>query len=250
MPDDKKTGGRFVSAPPPGINARDLPGKLIVIEGPDGSGRSTQVALLSEWLECAGFGVATMGLRRSDLLRRNIDVALARNVVTRLTLALMYATDFYDQLERLLIPALRAGSLVLADRYFFSLMARASVRGIDQDYLERIYEHAVKPDLTFRFRVSPEVAFEREFRKSQVISYWESGRDLYLAEDLYESFIQYQHLMRDEFDRLAARYAFVTVDGEASIPKLNETLRRHIAELIGIANTEYEPSPALRHLWR
>jgi dTMP kinase len=221
-----------------------------VIEGPDGSGRSTQVALLKEWLECAGYAVDTIGLRRSGLLARNIDVALAHNVVTRLTLALMYATDFYDQLERRLLPAMRAGFIVLADRYYFSLMARASVRGIDRTYTEGIYEHAIKPDLVFRLRVSPEVAFEREFKKSQVISYWESGRDMSLADNLYDSFVEYQRLMRREFDRLAKRHAFVDVDAEASIRDLNAVLRKHIAPTLSIKDTAYQPSAALAHYFR
>jgi dTMP kinase len=241
---------RFPSGPPPATAQGDLTGRLIVVEGPDGSGRSTQVALLKEWLESAGYGVETMGLRRSDLLARNIDVALSHNVVTRLTLALMYATDFYDQLERRVIPALRAGFVVLADRYIFSLMARAALRGIDSPYLEGIYEHAVRPDLTFRFRLPPEVAFDRSFSKTQVISYWESGRDLYLADDLYTSFVQYQRLMKREFDRLSRRHAFVDVDAEASIPELNAALRQHIAKLMGIRSIEYQPSPALHPLWR
>lgn len=245
-----ESGVRFPSGPPPGADTRELAGKLIVIEGPDGSGRSTQVTLLKEWLECAGFAVETIGLRRSDLLSRNIDVALAHNVVTRLTLALMYATDFYDQLERRLLSALRAGFIVLADRYYFSLMARAVVRGIDRTYMEGIYDHAVAPDLVFRLRVSPEVAFEREFRKSQLISFWESGRDMYLADDLYHSFVEYQRLMRKEFDRLAKRYHFVDVDAEASIIELNATLRKHIAAVLGIKDTSYQPSSALANVWR
>ncbi|HEY3235251.1 MAG TPA: thymidylate kinase [Polyangiaceae bacterium] len=250
LPAKRQIDARFPSGPPPGVAGDDLTGKLIVIEGPDGSGRSTQVVLLKEWLESEGYGVATMGLRRSNLLARNIDVVLAHNVVTRLTLALMYATDFYDQLQRLVIPALRAGFVVLADRYIFSLMARAAVRGIDRQYLEKIYAHAVRPDVTFRFRVSPEVAFDREFSKAPVISYWESGRDMYLADDLYHSFVQYQRLMLREFERLAKRHTFIDVDGEAPIPELNAVLRQHIATLMNIRNTRYQPTSALRHLWR
>jgi dTMP kinase len=241
---------RFPSGPPPGADALELPGKLVVIEGPDGSGRSTQVTLLKEWLECAGFAVETMGLRRSDLLSRNIDVALAHNVVTRLTLALMYATDFYDQLERRLLPAMRAGFIVLADRYYFSLMARAAVRGIDRAFIEGIYEHAIRPDLVFRLRVSPEVAFDREFRKSQVISYWESGRDMNLADNLYDSFVEYQRLMRREFDRLAKKNQFIDVEAEAPIRDLNTVLRKQIAGMLAIKDTSYQPSAALAQYWR
>ena len=116
---------------PAGQDLGRLSGTLIVVEGPDSSGRSTQIALLTEWLESQGFAVQTMGLRRSALIGRDIDALLARNVVTRYTLALMYATDFYDQLESRIIPALRSGMVVLADRYLYTLIARAVVRGIE-----------------------------------------------------------------------------------------------------------------------
>src|SRR5271156_2122279 len=171
---------------------RKLSGSLVVIEGTDGSGRSPQISLLTEWLESEGFAVQTMGLRRSYLVGEDIDGLLAENSVTRMTLALMYSTDFFDQLERRILPALRSGLIVLADRYIFTLIARAAVRGIGRDYLHGIYETALRPDLTFWLNVRPEVAFDREFKKSQTISYWESGRDMSLSNDLFQSFIRYQ----------------------------------------------------------
>ena len=120
---------RFYGIPLPGIKPEELSGSLIVVEGTDGSGRSTQISLLTEWLESEGFAVQTMGLRRSYLVGEDIDALLAENAVTRLTLALMYSTDFFDQLERRILPALRSGLIVLADRYIFTLIARAAVRG-------------------------------------------------------------------------------------------------------------------------
>ena len=118
-----------------GLNPAELNGTLIVVEGLDGSGRSTQITLLQEWLESEGFAVQTSGLRRSNLVGPDIDDLLAKNAVTRLTLALMYATDFFDQLERRIVPALRSGTVVLADRFIFTLIARSVVRGINRDYL-------------------------------------------------------------------------------------------------------------------
>jgi dTMP kinase len=171
---------RNYGLPLPGVNDEEFGGSLIVIEGMDGSGRSTQISLLTEWLESEGFAVETMGLRRSGLVAKDIDALLAENTITRMTLTLMYATDFYDQLEHRIIPALRSDFVVLADRYFYTLIARAVARGIERDYLNGLYEMAVRPDLTFWLNVRPEVAFEREFRKSHAISYWESGRDLSL----------------------------------------------------------------------
>jgi dTMP kinase len=250
----RRDGNHAASAPSapmlPGLDPIEMIGKLIVIEGPDGSGRSTQIMLLQEWLESAGFAVQTIGLRRSNLLARDIDGVLSKNVAGRLTIALLYATDFFDQLQNVMAPALRAGHVVLADRYTYSLIARSAVRGIDPGYLEGIYNLAIPPDLTFWLNVSPEEAFDREFKKSQAISYWESGRDLNLADDLYESFVLYQSLLRNEFDRLASRNGFIRIDGRRSIPKVNASLRRRIAKSLDIESSAYTPSPKLAHLWR
>lgn len=241
---------RFYGTPLPGVNPEELSGSLIVVEGTDGSGRSTQIALLTEWLESQGFAVETMGLRRSFLVGEDIDALLAENAVTRMTLALMYSTDFFDQLERRILPALRSGLIVLADRYIFTLIARSAVRGISRDYLHGIYEIALRPDLTFWLEVRPEVAFDREFKKSQTISYWESGRDMSLSNDLFQSFIRYQSMIGREFEYLSKRHGFLEIDGEASVPQVNRELRKKIAAHLGIGSTHYQPSHALAHLWR
>ena len=241
---------RFYGMPLPGVRPEELSGNLIVVEGADGSGRSTQISLLTEWLESEGFAVETMGLRRSYLVGEDIDALLAENAVTRLTLALMYSTDFFDQLERRILPALRSGLIVLADRYIFTLIARAAVRGISRDYLHGIYEIALRPDLTFWLNVRPEVAFDREFKKSQTISYWESGRDMSLSNDLFQSFVRYQSLIKREFEYLSKRHGFIEFDGEASVSEVNRALRTRIAAHLGIRGTHYKPSHALAHLWR
>ncbi len=231
-------------------NIRDLPGSFFVIEGPDGSGRSTQVALLKEWLEANGYAVQTMGLRRSHLLARNLDDLLARNTVTRLTLALMYATDIFDQIDNIILPALKAGSVVLADRYVYTLMARACVRGIDRHYLDGVFAPTPKADITFLMEVSPQVAFEREFKKSPVLSFWESGRDMSLSMDLYQSFITYQTMLRKEFDRFLNRDPFIRLNAEQPVLEVNRQIRKHIAEHLGIRTIKYEPSGELAALWR
>jgi dTMP kinase len=241
---------RFYGTPMPGVAPEELSGSLIVIEGTDGSGRSTQISLLTEWLESEGFAVQTMGLRRSFLVGEDIDALLAENAVTRMTLALMYGTDFFDQLERRILPALRSGLVVLADRYIFTLIARSAVRGIGRDYLHGLYEMALRPDCTFWLDVRPEVAFDREFKKSHSISYWESGRDLSLSNDLFQSFIRYQSLIRKEFEYLSKRHGFVEIEGERSVAEVNGSLRKRIAQQLGIRGTHYHPSNALAHLWR
>jgi dTMP kinase len=245
-----RVASRFYGAPLPGVKEEELSGNLIVLEGTDGSGRSTQIALLKEWLEWEGFAVETMGLRRSYLVADDIDTLLAENTVTRLTLALMYCTDFYDQLERRILPALRSGLIVLADRYIFTLIARSAVRGIRREYLHGIYELALRPDLVFWLNVGPQVAFDREFRKAHSISYWEAGRDMSLSNDLYQSFVRYQSLIRKEYEHLSARHNFIEVEGERPIHAVNRDLRTRIADHLGIRNTKYEPSHELAHLWR
>jgi dTMP kinase len=233
-----------------GLDPTELNGSLIVIEGMDGSGRSTQIALLQEWLESEGFSVQTSGLRRSNLVGRDIDELLAKNAVTRLTLALMYATDFFDQLEHRIVPALRSGAVVLADRFIFTLIARGVVRGINRDYLTGLYAMALRPHLTFWLNVRPETAFAREFKKAQAISYWEAGRDMSLSHDLYWSFVRYQTMIKRELENMAKRNAFIELDGEASVSAVNKQLRQRIGEQLGIRASKYTPSSALAHLWR
>jgi dTMP kinase len=240
----------FFGEPLVGFDPSEITGSLIVIEGMDGSGRSTQIALLQEWLESEGFAVQTSGLRRSNLVGRDIDELLAKNAATRLTLALMYATDFFDQVEHRILPALRSGTIVLADRFIFTLIARGVVRGINRDYMSGLYAMALRPHLTFWLNVRPETAFGREFKKAQAISYWEAGRDMSLSHDLYWSFIRYQTMIKREFEVMAKKYSFLELDGEANVPAVNKQLRQRIGEQLGIRATKYTPSAALAHLWR
>ena len=249
-PPDEASSQYFFGEPLVGFDPSEITGSLIVIEGMDGSGRSTQIALLQEWLESEGFAVQTSGLRRSNLVGRDIDELLAKNAVTRLTLALMYATDFFDQVEHRILPALRSGTVVLADRFIFTLIARGVVRGINRDYLSGLYAMALRPHLTFWLNVRPETAFAREFKKAQAISYWEAGRDMSLSHDLYWSFIRYQTMIKREFEVMAKRHSFIELDGESSVSAVNKQLRQRIGEQLGIRATKYTPSAALAHLWR
>src|ERR1700746_3461718 len=233
-----------------GLDPSELNGTLIVIEGMARSGRSPQIALLQEWLESEGFSVQTSGLRRSNLVGRDIDELMAKNAVTRLTLALMYATDFFDQLEHRIVPALRSGAVVLADRFIFTLIARGVVRGINRDYLTGLYAMALRPHLTFWLNVRPETAFAPEFKKAQAISYWEAGRDMSLSHDLYWSFVRYQTMIKRELENMAKRNAFIELDGEASVSAVNKQLRQRIGEQLGIRASKSPPSSALAHLWR
>jgi len=247
---EESTSQYFFGEPLVGFDPSEITGQLVVIEGMDGSGRSTQIALLQEWLENEGFSVQTSGLRRSNLVGRDIDQLLAKNAVTRLTLSLMYATDFFDQVEHRILPALRSGAVVLADRFIFTLITRGVVRGINRDYLSGLYAMALRPNLTFWLNVRPETAFAREFKKAQAISYWEAGRDMSLSHDLYWSFIRYQTMIKREFEVMAKKNNFIELDGESSVQSVNKQLRLKIGEILGIRSVKYTPSSALAHLWR
>lgn len=215
----------------PGMNLSDLGGKLIVIEGTDGVGRSTQIALLKEWLEQQGRAVLDTGLSRSGLVGKSIKRAKEGHTLGKITLSLFYATDFADRLQDEIAPALRAGFVVLTDRYTYSLMARAMVRGLDPAWVRSIHSFALKPDATYYLRIGvadliPRVVFSRGF------DYWESGMDLYTNEDMYESFRRYQSALLEQFDRLANEYGFHVIDASADIHTVFEQLRAGILRVL------------------
>jgi dTMP kinase len=215
----------------PGMRLTDLPGKLIVIEGTDGAGRSTQINLLKPWLEELGHAVLDTGMTRSRLAGDGIRRAKERNNLGRVTQSLFYATDFIDRLEKEIVPALRAGFIVLTDRYIYSLMARAIVRGMDPSWIRKIFSVALKPDAVFYLRIGleqllPRVVFSRGF------DYWESGMDLFPGQDIYEGFCSYQATLLAEFDRLAEEYKFEIVDASANAEAVCAHLKKKILEIV------------------
>ena len=183
---------RFYGQGLPRVQVDQLPGKLIVVEGADGSGRSTQIAQLVRWLEGAGHHTVSVGLKRSTLVSEELEQAQNGNILSRTTLSLFYATDFADQLANVILPALRAGSMVLADRYIYTLMVRDLVRGMDLAWLKNLYGIALVPDAVFYLEVSPEQLVQRVFAKTQSLDYWESGMDLGLSRDMFDSFLRYR----------------------------------------------------------
>ena len=215
----------------PGMRISDLTGKLIVIEGTDGVGRSTQINLLKPWLEEQGHAVLDTGMTRSPLAGEGIRRAKEGNNLGRVTQSLFYATDFVDRLENEIVPALRSGFIVLTDRYVYSLMARAFVRGMDSKWIRSIYSVALKPDATFYLRLSidqlvPRVVFSRGF------DYWESGMDLYPGRDMYDSFCNYQTALLAEFDRLGEEYKFEVIDASADAEHVFERLKAGIFNIL------------------
>ena len=216
----------------PGVKAQELTGKLIVIEGADGSGRSTQIKLLVDWLEAKGYATTQVGLKRSNLASEELDRAKNGNILNRTTLSLFYATDFADQLENIIIPSLRAGFVVLADRYIYTLMARDLVRGLDDKWVRNLYSIALKPDAVFYLKLSPEKLIQRNFMKNHTLDYWESGMDLGLSKDMFDSFVQYQQLLSNKFDEMRKSFDFTIVDSDQSVEALNRELRSHTKKII------------------
>lgn len=216
----------------PRIKTEDLGGKLIVVEGADGSGRSTQIAQLVEWLETSGRPTAQVGLKRSTLVSEELEKAQDGNVLSRTTLSLFYATDFADQLENIMIPALKAGFIVLADRYIYTLMARDMVRGMDEKWLKNLYGIAPIPDAVFYLSVEPEELVQRNLSKNAKLDYWESGMDLGLSRDVFDSFLKYQTQMGDAFRQLQKTYKFDIIDANRSVNSVNKELRKKISAIL------------------
>src|SRR5882672_3891270 len=212
----------------PRVKLEDLAGKLIVVEGADGSGRSTQIARLVDWLETRGHPTVQVGLKRSTLVSKELEQAQEGNILSRTTLSLFYATDFADQLENIILPALKAGFIVLADRYIYTLMARDMVRGMDEAWLKNMYGIALEPDTVFYLNVPSEELVQRNFAKNLALDYWESGMDLGLSRDLFDSFIEYQTLMRLAFRKLQKTYGFTIVNGTRAVDEVNAELKKKI----------------------
>ena len=224
---------KFYGTPLPGVEVEDYSGKLIVIEGTDGVGRSTHTALLRSWLEARGHAVIDTGMTRSVLAGRGLKEAKTGTTLGRLTMQLFYATDFADRLENEMLPALRAGFVVLTDRYIYSAIARAAVRGVDARWIRSVYGFALVPDLILYLRVQrAEELVSRVLASGRKFDYWESGMDLNLGADFYDSFVEYQTRLLVEFDRMAGEYGFRVVDASRPIRRVAADLRRAVARVI------------------
>jgi dTMP kinase len=215
----------------PGFKKKGFPGKLVVLEGTDGVGRSTQVALLREWLESEGYAVAATGYKRGKLAGKAIKSAMKGHTLGDTTMNLSYATDFVDRLERNIIPALRASFVVLLDRYIYSIIARAQVRGADPTWIRNVLSFALVPDIVFYLQADianliPRVLNTRGF------DYWESGMDFMRGRDYYDSYVEYQSRLIAQYDAMADEFNFLRVDANQSIHEVFVTLRGEIKTLI------------------
>jgi dTMP kinase len=216
----------------PGVDLTELQGKLIVIEGPDAVGRSCQVQRLRPWLEELGHAVLDTGMARSALAGKGIRQAKEGNTLGPVTMTLFYLTDFADRLENEIIPALRAGFVVLTDRYIFSIMARAIARGEDRSWIERTAGFALVPHLVLYLRAPVKDLLSRVVVGKGAFDYWESGLDARFGRDMYDSFVRYQTRLIRVFDRLAPSYGFEIVDAGPSADEVFETLKSAISRVL------------------
>ena len=215
----------------PGVDTQQLRGKLIVVEGADGVGRSTQIWLLKQWLETKGHAVLATRMTRSALAGTGLRQAKKGTTLGRVTMALFYATDFADRLEHEVIPALKAGFIVLTDRYVYTLIVRALVRSIEPDWLREVYGFALKPDRIFYLRAGVDDLVTRVLQKNG-FDYWESGMDLHLGDDRYESFVAYQKRVLTQFDKMVENYGFIAIDASRSIEAVFADLKSEMSKVV------------------
>ena len=217
----------------PRVSREESRGKLIVLEGTDGVGRSTQIAQLVPWLETQGLPVVTTGWNSSLLVSKLITSAKEGTLLNKVTYTLLYATDFADRLERVVIPALKAGMIVVADRYVGTAFARGSVREVEPHWMREIYGFAPKPDLTLHMRLDVDDLLPRTLDRTR-LDYWESGMDQHMGEDIHDSFIQYQSRMIRHYDDMAKEFAWHVLDARQSVEVTQMEIRKSVATLLGI----------------
>jgi dTMP kinase len=234
LPEDSHAGvrsGSYYGYGVPYLPIEGYPGKLIAIEGTDGVGRSTQIHLLREWLEIQGYGVVETGWTRSELMQPTIDLAKSSNTLNKLTFVLLYATDFADRLEKEIIPALKAGFIVLSDRYIFTALARAGVRGVDRAWIRNLYGFAIAPHLVFYLKIDEKTLIRRVLQ-SRGMDFWESGMDMKLGDDIYESFRAYQRSLLREYASMGDEFGFRLLDARRKIDVIQDELRRQIGAFL------------------
>jgi dTMP kinase len=212
----------------PNLKVGPLRGSLIVVEGTDGVGRSTQIDQLISWLELQGYAVTNTGWTRSALLSETINDAKAGHALTSTTFSLLYAADFADRLENNIIPALRAGFIVLADRYMYTAFARNAVMGADRKWTRDLFGCALIPDLVLYLKIDVDDLIPRVL-EGKGMDYWESGMHVALGSDIFDSFVRYQGRLIREYNRLAREFTFTTVDARQSIDQIQGELRHYIS---------------------
>ncbi len=209
-------------------------GKLIAVEGLDGSGKSTQIYLVKRWLELEGFRVFFTEWNSSILVKKSTTKGKKRQLLTPTTFCLIHATDFADRYERQILPLLRAGYIVLADRYLFTALARDAVRGVDRDWISQLYGYAVHPDITFYFRVPLEISLNRILEGRPTLKYHEAGLDMGWSTDPYESFRIFQGKVHAEYEAMREKFNFTLIDAAEEIHVQQAKVRQIIRERIDL----------------
>ena len=212
-----------------------FPGRLIAVEGLDGSGKSTQIHLLQKWLEVQGLKVFFSEWNSSELVKSATSKGKNRQLLTSTTFSLIHATDFADRYERQLLPLLRAGYIVLCDRYIFTAYVRDTVRGCSPRWVRGVYNFAALPDLTFFFKADLEVSLSRILEGRPELKWFEAGMDLGLSENRYESFRIFQGRMLERYLSMADEFRFVTVDANQPIETQQSFVRQTVASRVELA---------------
>lgn len=212
-----------------------FPGRLIAVEGIDGSGKSTQIYLLKRWLELQGLKVFFSEWNSSVLVKSATSKGKKRELLTPTTFSLIHATDFADRYERQLVPLLRAGYLVLCDRYVFTAFARDTVRGCPPEWVRDIYNFAAQPDLTFFFKAQLETSLQRILDGRPELKYFEAGMDMRLSSDPYESFRIFQGRLLEQYLAMSTEFNFLVIDANKAVEPQQEIMRQLVAARIDLS---------------
>lgn len=213
-------------------NKNEYPGKLFTVEGIDGSGKSTQLLLLHQWLQNEGYGVFLSEWNSSPLVKNTTRRGKTKQILTPTTFSLIHATDFADRIEREIIPPLKAGAIVLADRYSYTAFARDVARGVNPNWVRKLYDFAVKPTIAFYFKVPLEVAMERILSSRTQIKYYEAGMDLGLSQDIKESFKLFQGKILIEYEKMIQEFDLTVVDATLPINEQQKKVREIVVKKI------------------
>jgi dTMP kinase len=207
-------------------------GKLIIVEGIDGSGKSTQIHLVNEWLKSKGLPVFFTEWNSSQTVKDIISIGKKKNTLTPTTFSLLHATDFADRYERNIFPLLRAGYIVLADRYVYTAYARDIVRGCNPKWIHKVYDFAIKPDIAFYFRVPPDIAIQRILIGRPKLKYYEAGMDLNLSKDPHDSYRIFQSKIVEQYEKMTKDENFMVIDGTLAIEQQQRIVRDAIIRII------------------
>lgn len=210
----------------------DTRGKLIIVEGIDGSGKSTQIHLLEKWLAYKGVSVFRSEWNSSEMVKEITSKGKKKGLLTPTTFSLLHATDFADRYERNISPLLRAGHFVLADRYVYTAFARDIVRGCNPEWVKKVYDFAIKPDVAFYFKVPVDIAVDRILIGRPKLKYYEAGMDMNLSNDQYESYRIFQGRIIEQYDALAQSEGFTVIDGTMNIEEQQNIVRKKIMPLL------------------